>query len=39
MDTVVNQQLPLSIINEGIDFILGHFQEPVWPRTISTKTT
>jgi hypothetical protein len=39
MDTVVNQQLPLSIINEGLDFILGHFQERIWPRTISTKTT
>ena len=39
MDTVVNQQLPLSVINEGLDFILGHFEEPVWPRTISTKTT
>jgi hypothetical protein len=26
-------------IEEGLDFILSHFQEPVWPRTISTKTT
>jgi hypothetical protein len=24
---------------EGLDFILSHFQEPVWPRTISTKST
>jgi hypothetical protein len=39
MDTVDNQQLPLNIVNEGLDFILGHFQEPVWPRTISTKAT
>jgi hypothetical protein len=26
-------------IEEGLDFILSHFQEPVWPRTISTKST
>lgn len=26
-------------IEEGLDFILNHFQEPVWPRTISTRTT
>lgn len=24
---------------EGLDFILDHFEEPIWPRTISTKTT
>jgi hypothetical protein len=24
---------------EGFDYILSHFKEPVWPRTISTKTT
>ncbi len=24
---------------EGLDFILSHFEEPVWPRTVSTKTT
>ena len=23
-------------IEEGIDFILSHFQEPIWPRTIFT---
>jgi hypothetical protein len=26
-------------IEEGLDFILSHFQDPVWPRTISTKST
>jgi hypothetical protein len=26
-------------IEEGLDFILSHFEEPLWPRTISTKTT
>jgi hypothetical protein len=26
-------------IEEGLDFILGHFQDPVWPRTISTDAT
>jgi hypothetical protein len=26
-------------IEQGFDFILEHFKEPVWPRTISTKTT
>jgi Primase X len=25
-------------IEEGLDFILSHFKEPVWPRTIFTKT-
>jgi hypothetical protein len=25
--------------NEGLDFILSHLQEPMWPRTISTRTT
>jgi hypothetical protein len=24
---------------EGLDYLLTHFQEPIWPRTISTKTT
>jgi hypothetical protein len=24
---------------EGLDFILSHFEDPLWPRTISTKTT
>lgn len=26
-------------IEEGLDFILNHFKEPIFPRTISTKTT
>jgi hypothetical protein len=26
-------------IEEGLEFILSHFQEPYWPRTISTFTT
>jgi hypothetical protein len=26
-------------IEEGLDYILGHFQDPVWPRTISTRIT
>jgi hypothetical protein len=25
-------------IEDGLDFILSHFEEPVWPRTIFTKT-
>jgi hypothetical protein len=32
-------QLQTNTIEEGLNFILGHFQEPIWPRTISTKTT
>ena len=39
MDTVVNQQLPLSVVNEGLDCILTHFEIPRWPRRISTKLT
>jgi hypothetical protein len=27
------------MVEGGLDFILNHFQEPLWPRTISTKTT
>jgi hypothetical protein len=26
-------------VSEGLDFILYHLQEPLWPRTISTRTT
>jgi hypothetical protein len=26
-------------VESGIDYILSHFHEPLWPRTISTKTT
>src|SRR5919198_4565688 len=29
----------LSFINEGLDFILTHFEVPRWPRRISTKLT
>jgi hypothetical protein len=25
--------------SDGLDFILSHFKAPIWPRTISTKTT
>jgi hypothetical protein len=25
-------------IQEGLDFILSHFEKPVWPRAIFTKT-
>jgi hypothetical protein len=25
-------------INEGLEFVIGHFEEPIWPRTIFTKT-
>jgi hypothetical protein len=28
-----------NILEEGLDFILSHFQEPAFPRTISTKAT
>ena len=26
-------------IEEGLDYLITHFYEPIWPRTISTKTT
>ncbi len=26
-------------ITDGLDFILSHFEEPIWPRTISTHAT
>ena len=29
----------MTHIEEGLDFILSHFQEPIWPRAISSKTT
>ena len=31
--------LQTTNIEEGLHFILRHFQEPIWPRTISTRTT
>jgi hypothetical protein len=29
----------MTPIEEGLDITLDHFQEPIWPRSISTKTT
>ena len=29
----------MTHIEEGLDFILSHFQEPIWPTAISTRTT
>src|SRR5215204_3088992 len=29
----------MTPIEEGLDFMLSHFEEPIWPRAISTKTT
>jgi hypothetical protein len=29
--------LESAAIEEGFDFILSHFEEPIWPRTISTR--
>jgi hypothetical protein len=40
--------MPISVVDykelekkvaEGLDFIIYHLKEPIWPRTISTKTT
>lgn len=28
-----------TTVEDGLGFLLGHFQEPRWPRTISTRTT
>ena len=28
-----------NVVEEGLDFILSHFEQPIFPRTISTKTT
>lgn len=28
-----------TIVKEGLDLILGHFNEPLWPKTISTRAT
>jgi hypothetical protein len=27
------------MVDDGLDFILSHFEEPIWPRTISTHAT
>jgi hypothetical protein len=41
-DTKHEENSPLTTqnisIEEGLDFILGHFEEPIWPRAIFTKT-
>jgi Primase X len=29
----------VEALPENLDFILGHFEKPLWPRTISTRTT
>jgi hypothetical protein len=29
----------LPIVREGLEFILSHFEEPIWPRAISTLAT
>jgi hypothetical protein len=33
------EKVVLAKTQEGLDFILSHFSEPIWPRTISTRTT
>lgn len=35
----MQSQFQLEIQGQDLDFILSHFQEPLWPRTIATKTT
>jgi hypothetical protein len=30
---------PISVMEEGLSLIISHFEEPVWPRTISTYGT
>jgi hypothetical protein len=30
---------PIYVIEQGLSLIISHFQEPVWPRTISTYAT
>jgi hypothetical protein len=38
--TISEQTTTMTIaVERGLDYILTHFQEPVWSRTISTKTT
>lgn len=41
MASIIKTQLTTTTniaVGEGLDFILSHFQEPIFPRTISTKT-
>jgi Primase X len=33
------EELSNKRVESGLDFILGHFQEPIWPRTVSTAAT
>lgn len=33
------EQTAAAGFEKNLDFILGHFGEPIWPRTISTHTT
>jgi hypothetical protein len=38
----LSENIPVNVhnaIEQGLDFILSHFEEPIWPRRISTKTT
>jgi len=35
----ITESLPILTIEEGFNFISGHFEEPIWPRTLSTRTT
>jgi hypothetical protein len=38
--TITGNRTTISTaVERGLDYILSHFQEPLWPRTISTKTT
>jgi Primase X len=37
--TEVERLLLDNRVTEGLDFILSHLKEPIWPRTISTKST
>ena len=36
-DLIIYLMRPRS--NQGLEYLLTHFEEPLWPRTISTKTT
>jgi hypothetical protein len=37
--TDIEQLVADKQVEEGLDFILSHLKEPIWPRTISTKAT
>ena len=36
-DTNFDHNSTENQVAEGLDFILSHFNNPIWPRTISTK--